>query len=162
MGKIDVLKLRKPKNDVFRYVFTDVANPGVELEFHWRQIDGIEDEGALVIADELGRRYITGGFEDPVTEKWSKEPWPFEDSDGNRVTLNERIITLAARMQVMQSPPDPEDVYGAEEILRIVGTMPTAWEDMKAIASRIRGGQDPKALWEAYMKTASDSHCKQE
>lgn len=154
MSKIDFKRLKQPERSSFRYEFTDPAQ-SEPVVLHLRRLNAIEDEASSARAEYLIRKFVTGGFTNEVTDKWETEPFPFHDTEGNEVELNERIITFACKIEAMQSSAPASDRYSAEEIILLAPCFPDAWVQIRGVVFRLLEGYDPKALWEAFTGTSS-------
>jgi hypothetical protein len=142
MPKVDVDTLKRPRPVTKQFRFTDPSNPGVEIELNLRPLDPIEDEKALEYANQLSRRWLTGGFFWEDRQEWRKDPIPLHAQDGVPIAVNERALTIVARLEKMQGEPLPEDAYTAEEFLRIAVSMPEAWSGIQAAYWSLLSGEE--------------------
>lgn len=125
----------------------EFADPKLDepIEIWLRPLSSIEEEAALELGERLAAKYVRGGWVD-AHGTYAKDPLTAL-VDGQPVKLNARALYVMARIEVMQSPPNPEDRYLADmDLIEMACLLPDVWNQVIQATGRIAVEEaNPKA-----------------
>lgn len=131
MPKIDIDRLRRPDRQATTKEFKDPLQPDNTIQLTLRPLDPLEEDAAEEKASHMIKVYIRGGWIDPRTGDMMKEPLPMHAIDGGTVTLSEKAIRFACRLEACQADTPANESYSAEELLRMAPCFPNAWFEIQ-------------------------------
>lgn len=123
MPKVALLSLPRPAREAVSRVFTDPAQPGVELGLTLRRLDPAELAVAIDAAASFYERFAETGF--PL-------------ANGTAVPLALSLCQSLSMTQLMQCGPE-EDLYSLEELIGLIANMPDAGVQVLNWASELNG-----------------------
>jgi len=119
MAKVNPFGLKRPEHRRETRTFTDPDQPGVELTFTLRTLDGAEMMIATEEAQGQIETWVTGNRDRPASQ------FPFVD--GQPVQMTEGLCTACQFLAAMQCPDDPHERYSFNELVALSVTAPMAW-----------------------------------
>lgn len=116
-----------------------------DLEFHFRPPNEIDRGGVWGLYTPLHARYISGNWIDSDGNV-QKKPDSLLDGNGKKIHLRDTAIEQSCRVEIVQAPKNPDDVYTATDLLRIMAVKDGPWPAIEKDAMRYWGGEgwDPK------------------
>jgi hypothetical protein len=158
MPKVDTSALIAGKRETFRYEYPSPPPIPGPFVFHVRPLNDVEEQAINGVAKPLFFRFVVGKWIDDkgVSHETKDQIW---DAQGEEVVIpNWEPIEMAARIELMQNPPDENDRYTALEILRIMAAEPETYAAMmRDFVPHINGkGWKKKERSETTMKPSSE------
>lgn len=126
--------------------YSDASNPEAKVYIALAPLDPLEDKAAEARGNLLARKHIFGGFTwdeaDGGDGSWHKEPIPLHAVGGKGITVTADILSIVARLELMQGNPLPENAYNYQELLEIAATMHDAWDEIINVYYRLMSGRE--------------------